>query len=135
MNKRTFFCAAFSLVLLSSVSCRRAEAAAPSEVAARAAKAYYDYLIQGKYESYVDGFYRPDSIPGSYREQLVVNAKMYAWQLKEDHRGLVSVDIAGARADTARHSGHAFLVLCFADSTKEEIVVPMVLHKNVWMLK
>lgn len=99
------------------------------------AKAYYDYLIEGKYEAYIDGFYQPDSIPGSYREQLIVNAKQYAAQMKEDHGGLAAVKVAGAKADTARHTGHAFLVLCFKDSTKEEIVVPMALVEGNWMMK
>ena len=132
---RNTVCAAFALLLFSFASCRKAEAPDPAGVAARAAKVYYECLIQGKYAAYVDGFYRPDSIPDSYREQLVVNAKMYACQLRDDHRGLAAVEIAGAKADTARHTGHVFLVLCFADSAREEIVVPMVMHRGMWMMK
>ena len=45
----------------------------PADVAAQVAKQYYDYLLEGKYEAFVDGKYRPDSIPGSYRDQLVMN--------------------------------------------------------------
>ena len=125
----------FAAVLICVCSCGGSTAPNPDEVAARAAKLYYDYLREGKYEAYVDGFHRPDSIPGSYRDQLVVNAKMYAAQMKEDHGGLAAVEIAGARTDTARHVGHAFLVLCFGDSVREEIVVPMVLHDGNWMLR
>ena len=123
------------LFILSFVSCRNAEGPKPDEMVARAAKIYYEYLREGKYEAYVDGFYRPDSIPASYREQLIASAKQYVWQLKEDHKGLAAVDIAGGKADTAKHMGHAFLVLCFKDSVREEIVVPMVLHDGNWMLR
>ena len=105
------------------------------ELVGRTAKTYYEYLLQGKYEAYVDGFYRPDSIPGSYREQLIVNAKMYLSQMKDDHKGLSSVSIARAKADTTKHVGEAFLVLNFADNTREEIVVPVVLYKGNWMLR
>ena len=64
-----------------------------------------------------------------------MNAKQYAAQMKEDHGGLAAVKVAGAKADTARHTGHAFLVLCFKDSTKEKIVVPMALEEGNWMMK
>ena len=56
-------------------------------------------------------------------------------QLKDDHSGLAAVQAISAKTDTARHVGRAFLMLCFADSTKEEIVVPMVLHDGNWYLK
>ena len=122
-------------VVLLAVACGKPAAPDPNEVAGRAAKAYYDYLLHGKYAAYVDGFYRPDSIPPSYREQLIVSAKQYVFQLRQDHGGLKAVAVAGARADTARHTGHAFLSLCFGDSTREQIVVPLVLHNGNWMLR
>lgn len=105
------------------------------EIAGRAAKLYYDYLVEGKYDAYVDGFYQPDSIPEVYREQLIANAKMFAAQQREERNGIASVRLLRARADSVRHVGHAFLLLCYGDSTKEEIVVPMVEHKGVWMMK
>ena len=132
--RKLLFMARASLAL-TIASCNNAEQAKPEEMVGRVAKTYYDYLIEGKYEAFVDGFYRPDSIPGSYREQLIANAKMYMGQLDDDHKGLASVQIAGAKADTARHAGHAFLLLCFKDSTKEEVVVPMVLNKGNWMMR
>lgn len=107
----------------------------PDEVMGNAAKIYYGYLIEGKYEAYTDGFYQPDSIPRSYREQLITNAKMFAALMKEQHEGLKSVTLASAKADTARHVGHAFLVMHFGDGTKEEIVVPMAECQGKWMLR
>ena len=124
-----------ALILLSFASCGKPVEPKPEEEAGRAAKAFYDYLIQGKYDAYFDAFYRPDSIPASYREQLIVSAKQYVWQMKTDHQGLQSVEIAGAKADTARHIGSAFLVLGFKDKTKEEIVVPLVLNNGNWMMR
>ena len=83
----------------------------------------------------IDGFYRPDSIPESYREQLIVSAKQYVGQMKKDHQGLVSVEAVGARTDTAKHVGEAYLLLGFGDKKKEEVVVPLVLHDGCWMLR
>lgn len=122
-------------LVLSLCACRKAESPNPDEVCARAAEAYYGYLLHGRYDAYVDGFHRPDSIPGGYREQLIASAKMYVAQMRDDHRGLVSAKAVGAKTDTARHVGEAFLVLCFGDSVREEVVVPMVLHGGNWMLR
>ena len=107
----------------------------PDEVAARAAKVYFEYLLHGNCEAYIDGFYRPDSIPDSYREQLIVSAKQYVGQMKNDHQGLVSVEAAGAHTDTTKNVGEAYLILGFGDKTKEEVVVPLVRHEGNWMLR
>ena len=125
-----------AIALFALVSCsNKASNVSPDEMASRAAKLYYENLLHGKCEAYVDGFYRPDSIPESYREQLIVSAKQYVGQMKTDHQGLVSVEAAGARTDTAKHVGEAYLMLGFGDKTKEEIVVPLVLHNGNWMLR
>ena len=107
----------------------------PSEMVGRTAKLYYDNLLHGRYDVFVDGFYRRDSIPGSYRSQLIDNARMYVAQMNDDHHGLHRVDLIRATADTARNEGRAFLLLCFADSTREEIVVPMVRVEKLWMMR
>ena len=107
----------------------------PSEMAGRTAKLYYENLLHGRYDVFVDGFYRPDSIPSSYRSQLIDNARMYVAQMNDVHRGLARVDLIHATADTARNEGRAFLLLCFADSTREEVVVPMVRIENLWMMR
>lgn len=107
----------------------------PAEVASAAAKEYYKLLLEGKYDEYVDGFYRPDSIPGSYRSQLIDNAKMFMAQQKEERRGLLDVRVVSAKVDTALHVANVFLILSYGDSTNEEIVVPMVEQKGVWYMR
>lgn len=105
------------------------------EVAARAAKEYYGYLLQGNIASFVDGHYRPDSIPDTYREQLIANTKMYVNQQNEEHRGIKDIRIVDAKTDMQKHAANVFLVLSFGDSTSEEIVVPMVESGGVWYLR
>ncbi|MBQ6210200.1 MAG: hypothetical protein IJK42_10590 [Prevotella sp.] len=107
----------------------------PGEVAAHAAKQYYDYLLQEKYDAFVDGQYRPDAIPSSYREQLIANAKMFMGQQSKEHRGIKEVRIVNAQADTARHAANVFLLFAYGDSTSEEVNVPMVEHEGIWYLR
>ena len=107
----------------------------PSDMAAQAAKVYYEYLLKGDYAAFIDGHYRPDSIPRSYREQLITNAKMFVGQQQTEHRGLKGVCIVRAKADTALHVASVFMMFAYGDSTNEEVLIPMVEHKGVWYLR
>ena len=120
---------------LASLAVACASGPAAGEVAAQAAKVYYEQLLAGKYEHWVDGFYRPDSIPASYRRQLIDNAKMFVGQQKEERRGILDVRVVNGVADTAKHSANVFLLFAFGDSTSEEVVVPMVQHRGVWYMR
>lgn len=109
--------------------------AKPEEIAGRAAKVYYDYLLEGKYEAYVDGFCQPDSIPQGYREQLIANAKMFVAQQRDTKNGLVEVKYQRAKLGSDSHSAQAFLLFCYGDSTKEEVIVPMSEVGGIWMMR
>lgn len=123
------------IALLMAVAACTSKGVDQGEVAARAAKQYYDYLLQGDYASFVDGHFRHDSIPDTYREQLIANAKMYMNQQTVEHRGIKDVHIVQVKADTEKHAANVFLVFAYGDSTNEEIVVPMVENKGVWYLR
>ena len=107
----------------------------PGLLAASTAKGYYDLLLEGKYEEYVNGLYKPDTIPNEYRRQLVANAKMFVQQMKDEHKGMDNVRILDCKADTSMHVANVFLVLSFDDNTVEEIVVPMVEVKGKWWMR
>lgn len=122
----------FAMTVLASCENKKAD---PAEIVGKTAKVYYDYLLHGNYDAFVDGTYRKDSIPPAYREQLLANAKMFVGQQKEEHRGIKDIRIADAKIDTLRHVGSAFLILAYGDRTTEEIVVPMVEVKKIWYMK
>lgn len=106
-----------------------------SEVVGKTAKLYYEYLLQGKYEAYVDGFFRPDSIPGGYRSQLTDNARMFVGQQNTEHKGIKTVDVGSVSVDTARHAANVFLILGYGDGVSEQVVVPMIQDNGVWMMR
>src|SRR5574344_1745633 len=107
----------------------------PGQLAASAAKNYYDLLIDGKWDGYVNGLYKPDTIPDTYRKQLVENAKMFVGQMNEEHGGLKRIHIEDVKTDTTRHTANVFLIFHYGDSTAEEVVVPMVETKGKWKLR
>lgn len=105
------------------------------QLAAVAAKGYYDLLLEGKYEEFMAGYNHPNRLPESYRKQLLLNAQMFVEQQQEVHKGMSKVNILNAKADTAHHIADVFLQMEYGDSTKEQIVVPMVEVKGEWKMR
>ena len=108
----------------------------PEEQASLAAKGYYQYLINGEYEQFLQG---KDGLNKSseqdYWSQLRDNCNQFIHQQNEAHRGIHEVRVVNARIDTLQKYTNVFMVLCFGDSTNEEIVVPMVERDGRWYMR
>lgn len=124
----------FLLSVMSLFSCKE-KVPDPGYYAGIAAKGYYDMLLEGRYDEFVDGQNMPHRIPEEYRQQLVLNAKMFVEQQKNEHRGMKAFQILDAKADTAHHLADVYLSVTYGDSTKEQIVVPMVEVEKKWKMR
>ena len=116
--------------------------ATKEELASLAAKGYYDHLIHGEYEQFYEGMDQrtlPDgtalSDEAAYRSQMLDNLRQFMARQTQEHRGVLEVRVSNATTDTVQQLTNVFLVLCFADSTNEEIVVPMVERDGAWRMK
>ena len=116
--------------------------ATKEELASLAAKGYYDHLIHGEYEQFYEGMDQrtlPDgttlSTDSAYRSQMLDNLRQFMARQAQEHRGVLEVRVSNATTDTVQQLTNVFLVLCFADSTNEEIVVPMVERHGAWRMK
>ena len=107
----------------------------PEELAALAAEGYYRHLMAGEYEQFLEGRAGADSLPDDYREQLLAGYRQFMDQQERAHGGIRDVRISSARHDTLADYTTVLLVLCFADSTDEEIVVPMSCHDGRWRMR
>ena len=96
------------------------------EMASLAAKGYYEHLIKGETEQFLAGKVGADSLPKSYRSQLLDAYRQFVAQQEQKHLGIQEVLIVRAQTDSLVDYTNVFLNLCFGDSTNEEIVVPMV---------
>ena len=112
------------------------------ELASLAAKGCYDHLIHGEYEQFYEGMDQrtlPDGTTLSdeavYRSQMLDNLRQFMARQAQEHRGVLEVRVSNATTDTVQQLTNVFLVLCFADSTNEEIVVPMVERHGAWRMK
>ncbi len=105
------------------------------DVAANTAKIYYQYLIEGKYSDFVAGMDKHVEWSQNDERQLVENAKQYVEHQKKQHQGLKSVSIVSSKADTAQHMAMVFIMMEFADNTKEQVLVPMVERNKIWLMR
>ena len=96
------------------------------EMASLAAKGYYEHLIKGETEQFLAGRVGADSLPESYRSQLLDAYRQFVAQQEQNHLGIQEVRVVRAQTDSLTDYTNVFLTLCFGDSTNEEIVVPMV---------
>jgi hypothetical protein len=105
------------------------------EQAALAAKGYYTHLVQGEYEQFVEGRFMADSLPADYRSQLIEGYKQFVAQQLEARKGIQEVSVSRAYTDSLVGYTNVLLMLCYGDSTTEEVVVPMVERNGRWMMK
>ena len=106
------------------------------ELASLAAKGYYEHLIHGEYEQFYEGMdQRELSGEASYRSQMLDNLRQFMARQEQEHRGVLEVRVSNATTDTVQQLTNVFLVLCFGDSTNEEVVVPMVERHGAWRMK
>lgn len=124
----------FLLSVMSLFSCKE-KTPDPGFYAGIAAKGYYDMLLEGRYDEFVEGQNMPHRISEGYRQQLVLNAKMFVEQQKNEHRGMKAFQILDAKADTVHHLADVYLSVTYGDSTKEQIVVPMVEVEKKWKMR
>ena len=121
------------LLGLLGISCGNPTA---EEMASLAAKGYYEHLIHGEYEKFLQGKDGLDKhSEEEYWNQLRDNCHQYVHQQNEAHRGIHEVRVVNVKTDTLQKYTNVFMMLCFGDSTNEEIVVPMVERDGRWYMR
>ena len=124
------------LVLLVSLA-QWAACSSPTreELASLAAKGYYQHLIEGDFDHFLEGRVMADRLPDDYRSQLIDGYSQFLAQQVKARGGINEVRISRAFTDSSQQYTSVFLMLCYGDSTSEEVVVPMVERNGRWMMK
>ena len=120
------------LVFLALCAC---SSPTPEEMASLAAKGYYEHLLKGEYDKFLEGKAGSDSLPEAYREQLLAGYKQFMAQQNSQHNGINDIRVINAMRDTILNYTNVFLMLCFGDSTNEQVSVPMIEHNGSWRMK
>ena len=122
----------FFLAFLALCAC---SSPTPEEMASLAAKGYYEHLVNGEYDEFLDGKAGSDSLPDAYRQQLLSGYKQFVSQQNILHNGINEIRVVNARRDSILNYTNVFLMLCLGDSTNEQVSVPMIEHNGIWRMK
>jgi len=109
----------------------------PEQQAAEAAQGYYQRLLDGYPDGFLEGKATYAEMPEDYRKQLLEAGKQYLEDMQQRHDGLRAVAISPnvGRMDSTLQLTYAFLLLSYGDSTQEEVAVPMVQVKGSWKMR
>jgi len=134
MMRTTFWL--LTLLLLTACGSKSSDVELTAEeMAAEAAMNNYKALYRGYYEAFLDSRLHADEMPESYREAMLTNLKQHVRQVESCHHGVKDIEISHTQMDTTLHMMQVFLLVSYGDTTKEEIVVPMVEIDGEWKLK
>ena len=133
MKKRFFIGLMGLLGLISLMAC--GEEPTPEDAAMASAQQSYESLLEGDYELFLAGRADAEQMPASYRQQLITTYKQFIVQHKEEHGDIASITASRAQMDSTLQLMQVFLMVCYADSTLEEVLVPMVERNGEWKMK
>ena len=132
MRRASFLLTTIGALLL----CAACSKPTPEQQAINTVMESYNGLLQGDYETFLNNRAGMDSIPASYREQLLVSYKQFIIQQQKAHQGIADLQPIRTELDSVQHLLLVYLQVIYADSTKEAIVVPMIENdEGQWKMK
>lgn len=105
------------------------------KLAAKAAKHYYEQLLKGDYEAFLDNENRTNNLPDNYRKQLLLNLKQFVAQQDSVNHGIDSITLGASHFSAKDNTASVFLLFHYGDKTTEQVVVPMVKEHGKWILR
>lgn len=105
------------------------------KLAAKAAKYYYEQLLEGDYEAFLNNENRTNNLPDNYRKQLLLNLKQFVAQQDSVHHGIDSITLGASHFSAKDNTASVFLLFYYGDKTTEQVVVPMVKEHGKWILR
>ena len=105
------------------------------KLAAKAAKHYYEQLLKGDYEAFLNNENRTNNLPDNYRKQLLLNLKQFVARQDSVHHGIDSITLGASHFSAKDNTASVFLLFYYGDKTTEQVVVPMVKERGKWILR
>ncbi len=124
------------LALLLVSGCQRlSEADQIKKAAKEVVEQGYEALLDGQYDRFLSLRDGSEQLPKDYREQLLTSYKQSMALQQEEHGGITAFQVSDVRIDTLQNLVAVFVVVNYADSIQEEILVPVVRSGEAWKMK
>ena len=96
---------------------------------------YYELYRNGNYAEYVKAMQSCDDKPADFCKQMADALKQHAARIKEEKGGTVSAEFMRTELHAEHSACDAYLSVTYGDSTKEEVILPLVFCQDKWRLK
>ena len=97
--------------------------------------AYYELYRSGNYADYVKAMQSCDDKPADFCKQMADALKQHAARIKAEKGGAVGAEFLRTELHAEHSAADAYLSVTYGDSTKEEIILPLVCWQDKWRLK
>ncbi len=92
----------------------------------------YKLYVNGDYEEYVNNMYSCRTKPESYKQAMVAFHRQHAEEQAACGKQVRSFSVERVTMHNEGHMAQVYLHVCYADSTEEEILFPMVQADGNW---
>ena len=133
-NKRSpLFALLLSLLLAACSSSNSGDGLQPPS--AKEVMEYYELYRSGNYAEYVKAMQSCDDKPADFCKQMADALKQHAARIKEEKGGTVGAEFLRTELHAEHSAADAYLSVTYGDSTKEEVILPLVFCQDKWRLK
>ncbi len=101
----------------------------------KVAVSYVDSLYSGDFDGAVLNTAGTSEASPQYREHLALLYRNTVDNNLNEHGALAKTECYGVKEDKEHHCADVYLRLTFADSTKQDILLPMEEHSGQWLMK
>ena len=122
-----------AIVSLTAIACHADGLSREERRARKAAVKYYEWLQRGRTEKFVSHIAYADAMSDGYRSEMNDLLAEHLEKLNRQHGGLTGVKAVGQVVEDGQ--AQVFLQLSFADSTSEEVGLPMVKVDDEWLMQ
>lgn len=91
--------------------------------------------INGQYKDYIKAMQSCDGTPPAYKQQMETLLRHHHHTILKDKKGISSVRVARKELYDSLRMANVFLEVTYNDSSREEILFPLVLIGDIWRIR
>lgn len=96
---------------------------------------YYGLRAEGRYEEYVASMQSCDGASPEYRNAMVSLIRHHQTEVNRTKGGVAYTETIRKEMHDGDSMANVFLAVTFRDSTREEIMIPLVFHQGEWRIR
>lgn len=130
-----YFLPLLLLIMACSKEKQADEAPSCTELNDTTAIYYYTLRTKGDFDRYVASMQSCANQPPEYKQRIVNMLRHHQAEINKHRKGISHVEVVRTERHARDSMANAFLSVTFNDSTREEVMLPLVYHEGKWMIQ